>query len=105
MESKMAKYELTVRNELVTAEARDLDEMIQMLEGHVAFLKGLKMAGVKYVGGLEDDCAKFETDDRTTAIHFGFSATDDENDDLPWLVSRWGWHVPGFFTPPTPAAG
>jgi hypothetical protein len=96
MEAKMAKYELTVQNGIVTTAARDLDEMIQLLEEHVAFLKALKAAGAQYAGGLENDRALFETDDRRIAICFGFRATDPNEDDLPSVVSHWGWYGPAF---------
>ena len=39
-------------------------------------MKDLQAAGVKYVAGMADDYATFETDDPLIAAHFGFVEKD-----------------------------
>jgi hypothetical protein len=77
------RYELTIRNKYATTEVRDLKEMIQYLEAHVAYLKELEAAGVKYVGGMADDHATFETYDLRIANDLGFVQADEADADEP----------------------
>lgn len=82
------KYELIWRNKWLTAEAKTMREMAEMLENAANHLRELAADGVVLREGdsTSDDYAFLETDDPEVAAKHGFHEVEEmEDEDVPAL--------------------